>query len=761
MSSKKEDIWPEDSAPESLYELAMNFIVHNLGSISMIDPITQRRKLKDGIILPAEICESLLQTYQRTRRINDDILNIFHDRSRSRLEDIKLRNSSITDEGFKGLLEHKPARLELTRCEHLSHAALDLINRNSDKLVSLSIGAHVYIISQEETMFQQQGYIIKAPNLRRLTIRRRGAALYPGLLLTPLSTLTHLDLSECSSLGDISCLRDMKFLISLILYNVYWLQDSIEWICGIRTLQHLDVSHSNDKYGKFYKPNLVLSKLILSLPNLVSLDISGTNLAGSGSAAHMSSAATSQGVRCDIPGLSSRVKNPLNFLGLYGTQHAACRRHDIPALIISGDGNEDQILTAAVAYMDRPEMLTRVLNDLYHLFRYENNAHIGRALNIVMEAMNRHVTEKHIQISGSATLFYIVKGKKNTIAIHVKRKIITALLTGMEFHSGDETMMRNGCLSLCQFKIPSDVIFEYERIVTILLRGVSDNNQEGFVQRIAIYLLNSLACQVDGKQKQFLGDCGAISEMLALISDRLVRHHCDDVLEVAWSTMWNVTDETPANCRRFLDAKGMEYFLGCLKSFPDKEELLRNMMGLLGNIAEVSELRSHLMTPQFLSVFYDLLDSSSDGIEVSYNAAGVLAHIASDGASVWTVAEPARDVVLGRMQRAVDRWDLRAERNINYRSFEPILGLLLAHHTPQCQHWAVWALANLTTVYPDKYCTLVEAEGGTRLLYELISHPNPYSRIKELAATVLHNCHNYKHSAQLKKTTDKADSSPE
>lgn len=108
--------------------------------------------------------------------------------------------------------------------------------------------------------------------------------------------------------------------------------------------------------------------------------------------------------------------------------------------------------------------------------------------------------------------------------------------------------MRNGCLTLCQFSIPADVVgfninltpkilnltpkirnltpkslnltlifpisffklFEYERLVRILLHGVSDTEQS-FVQRIAIYLLNSLACQVDGIQKLFLGDLGAIS----------------------------------------------------------------------------------------------------------------------------------------------------------------------------------------------------------------------------------------------------------
>lgn len=52
---------------------------------------------------------------------------------------------------------------------------------------------------------------------------------------------------------------------------------------------------------------------------------------------------------------------------------------------------------------------------------------------------------------------------------------------------------------------------------------------------------------------------------MVIIKDRLHRRVCDDVLEVAWSTMWNVTDEAPKNCKRFLDGSGMKYFLGCLK----------------------------------------------------------------------------------------------------------------------------------------------------------------------------------------------------
>lgn len=87
-------------------------------------------------------------------------------------------------------------------------------------------------------------------------------------------------------------------------------------------------------------------------------------------------------------------------------------------------------------------------------------------------------------------------------------------------------------------------------------------------------------------------------------------------------------------------------------------------------------------------------------LQVSYNAAGVLAHIASDGPTEWTIDSPVRDDVLARMDAAIQGWDLCVERNINYRSFEPILGLVRCYETPVCQHWAVWALANLTKVRP-------------------------------------------------------------
>ena len=73
------------------------------------------------------------------------------------------------------------------------------------------------------------------------------------------------------------------------------------------------------------------------------------------------------------------------------------------------------------------------------------------------------------------------------------------------------------------------------------------------------------------------------------------------------------------------------------------------------------------------------------------------------------------------MARAINRWNIKSNRNINYRSFAPIISLAGVSSTPQCQMWAVWALANLTSVTPEKYCRLVVLEGGLTLMEEILN----------------------------------------
>ncbi|KAL1232239.1 Zyg eleven-related protein [Trichinella spiralis] len=258
-------------------------------------------------------------------------------------------------------------------------------------------------------------------------------------------------------------------------------------------------------------------------------------------------------------------------------------------------------------------------------------------------------------------------------------------------------------------------------------------------QRIVVHVLNTMACHVEGEQKLAVGELHAVEKLLALICTKLQLGICDEVMEVAWSFLWNITDETPANCERFLAVNGMEVFYACSEKFEGKTELARNMMGLLGNVAEVSSLRASLMNANYIAVFLDLLRYSNEGIEISYNSAGVLAHLLSDGPEKWSVEGTSQEYVSQEIIKVVRQWPLDSRRYINYRSFEPIIRLLRVSDNPAVHLWAVWALANLTTVNGRKYVDFVIREQALDLIKNIADDPKSSADLKHYASVVLYN----------------------
>jgi Zyg-11 family protein len=67
----------------------------------------------------------------------------------------------------------------------------------------------------------------------------------------------------------------------------------------------------------------------------------------------------------------------------------------------------------------------------------------------------------------SAILFYIMKDKeKHAFGVREKRRLISTLINGMGAHKSEDIMMRNGCLTLFQFKIPDDMVC-YDSVVYV------------------------------------------------------------------------------------------------------------------------------------------------------------------------------------------------------------------------------------------------------------------------------------------------------
>uniref|UniRef100_A0A914NLW9 Uncharacterized protein n=1 Tax=Meloidogyne incognita TaxID=6306 RepID=A0A914NLW9_MELIC len=561
-------------------------------------------------------------------------------------------------------------------------------------------------------------------------------------IFSELPNLKTVDLSEWV-IHDFLPLQKLHFLTTLVLYDVRDLETSIDTIATLTTLKSLDISQSDRTNGHYTRPVTSLHTLITSLPNLVSLDISGTNLTSASS--DNDRPFIGRGIiNSDIPALCF-LRRPLKFLGIFNCDSSS-QYTNIPAERISGEHGEDQVLTAMEVYLERPKTMHTVLNESYQLYRFGTDLHrYVDALHLVLRALKMHLGNKDLQIAGSASMFYIIRHVK--MNRDTKRRVILALLDGMESHLEEQVMVRNCCLSLCQFDIPQEILFNYGRVANLLVKVLETHNSDVLTQRIVVFLLNSMACHVEGEQKVEVGEIGAIEIILKQIERKLSANTCDDVMEVGWSFLWNITDETPSNCERFLKAHGLSLFSKCFSRFGSRYfELVRNMMGLIGNIAEVFELRNHLMTNAYLEIFCHLLDNLTESIEISYNSAGVLAHLVSDGDERWAESgvNIPREDVNRKIVKATEKWDLQARRFINYRSFKPIICLLPQWHSEGAQQWAVWALANLTTTDRKKYCRFVIDEGGLELLENLSVDARSTEAIKNLANIVLRNIDEWK-----------------
>uniref|UniRef100_G3TAE1 Protein zer-1 homolog n=1 Tax=Loxodonta africana TaxID=9785 RepID=G3TAE1_LOXAF len=744
--------------PESLMSLCTDFCLRNLdGTLGyLLDKETLR--LHPDIFLPSEICDRLVNEYVELVNAacnfepHESFFSLFSDPRSTRLTRIHLREDLVQDQDLEAIRKQDLVELYLTNCEKLSAKSLQTLRSFSHTLVSLSLFGCANIFYEEENPGGCEDECLVNPTcqvlvkdftfegfsrLRFLNLGRMIDGVPVESLLRPLNSLAALDLSGIQT-SDAAFLTQWKdSLVSLVLYNMDLSDDHIRVIVQLHKLRgelltcsptlisrHLDISRDRlSSYYKFKLTRKVLSLFVQKLGNLMSLDISGHMILENCSISKMDEEAGQTSIE---PSKSSimpfrALKRPLQFLGLFET--SLCRLTHIPAYKVSGDKNEEQVLNAIEAYTEhRPEITSRAINLLFDIARIERCNQLLRALKVSPQPSGScpHPTPSPRVWLRSLTLN----------VFHLSPVLVQ--------------VQRNCCLTLCNFSIPEELEFQYRRVNELLLSILNPTRQDESIQRIAVHLCNALVCQVDNDHKEAVGKMGFVVTMLKLIQKKLLDKICDQVMEFSWSALWNITDETPDNCEMFLNFNGMKLFLDCLKEFPEKQELHRNMLGLLGNVAEVKELRPQLMTSQFISVFSNLLESKADGIEVSYNACGVLSHIMFDGPEAWGICEPQREEVEERMWTAIQSWDVNSRRNINYRSFEPILRLLPQGISPVSQHWATWALYNLVSVYPDKYCPLLIKEGGMPLLRDMIKMATARQETKEMARKVIEHCSNFK-----------------
>lgn len=240
-----------DNHPDTLANSCLECIFRNLDIVFARD--------KDGyflvadVVLPRELCESLLHSYQRSgRTVDDRFANIFANKRQTCLQKATIWNSSITDDGLRKILQYNLRELDLAYCNSLTSDSFDVINQHGANLKLLSLGNEVNVMNCiSEKKYDQ--HFLNTPNLTHLVLNHvlptSVPRFYENMLLS-LPKLTYLDLSCCEALGNMSYLTYCPNLVSLTLFNCAPLQQAIPNICQLTKL----------RYGKVY--NLTFNRIV-------------------------------------------------------------------------------------------------------------------------------------------------------------------------------------------------------------------------------------------------------------------------------------------------------------------------------------------------------------------------------------------------------------------------------------------------------------------------------------------------------------------
>ncbi|KAA3673309.1 uncharacterized protein DEA37_0001073, partial [Paragonimus westermani] len=143
-------------------------------------------------------------------------------------------------------------------------------------------------------------------------------------------------------------------------------------------------------------------------------------------------------------------------------------------------------------------------------------------------------------------------------------------------------------------------------------------------------------------------------------------------------------------------------FCFSLQRFADQEEEIKNhvytkCLGLLNNVAEVEETRNTLLVDSLMDFFFKMLRHPN--IQISYFAAGIIAHLSCLKDEVWHSAlQSSKETYIKILGQSVCSWKPPQSEMVAYRSFEPFEKVVLHPESRLEVHlWAVWAIHHILT----------------------------------------------------------------
>ena len=337
----------------------------------------------------------------------------------------------------------------------------------------------------------------------------------------------------------------------------------------------------------------------------------------------------------------------------------------------------------------------------------------------MVHCSNKYQTVFAIQMAATACLFNLSKEKSGQ-KLHPKvlSKIVKVDLDAMESFPQHQQLQKNVLLTLCNDRILQDVNFDKYRCARLVMDCLC-SWQDASMNRMSVAICSILAAKITTRETSKLGSTYKyMSKLLQIVRTKTDAKDLDITLRFTLSALWNLTDESPNTCKVFLDEGGMDLFLAVLQTFPSEVAIETKVLGLLNNIAEVKDLRYNIMDSRFIEELRKLMKSVK--IEVSYFAAGIVAHLASGDFKSWTVTSVSKEEITNELVNIVSNWETPESEMVAYRSFTPFFPLMAENQEYSVQLWAIWAIHHVCSKNPKRYLPMLVFQEGIKVLLTLV-----------------------------------------
>lgn len=755
-------------SPSTLQEVCVNYICDNLFSLcepvptngashfdnfcrSVVERAIKLSFVDNEVYFHSEISEQLLRTLCLKGKLSDYTLSLFDTRT-TRLRRISIPNAgNLTKDGLKVLKGHKIIELEicglkfpindLVSCfgEWTLHN-LRTLNVARSALYDPASFRHCVVISLSK-LKSLQCLDVSGTEFNRHAL---------DIIVEELPLLESLDISS-TRVDDISPLRKCKHRLKhLGMYNLKYIKvpSCDDVLLELKGLRSLDISEEKDTYAfEIFGTGTVKVQFLSypdALPNLTSLDISGKGELN----------------RKELQ-LFLKEHPQLKYLGLVHNDICSeeCftnpKHPDFnPNLQIGGTATEEQILLSLKRYANRALYVQKCLYNLFRLTQQFTNARVD-IIELVLNGMTLHPDAFGIQMAATACLYNLTKAELGAkIHPQILSRVVSLCLVAMSKFPTHYQLQKNTLLTLCSDRILQDVPIDRFKCAKLVLDSLHTFDDQS-MNRMSVAICSILAAKISTSETSQLGsEPKYMHKLLRLVRAKKDAKTVDITMKFTLSALWNLTDESPTTCGVFLDEGGLSLFLEVLQTFPGEATVETKVLGLINNIAEVPQLRTCLLQLSFISVLRELLHSQQ--IDVSYFAAGIMAHLAAEGPAAWKRFDNLRDVILKELGDVVIGWDPPEGEMVAYRSFYPFISLLTCNDAPQVQLWAVWAIHHVCTKNPQRYCPMLEAEEGSTILLKMWANSKVNPTVREICGQIKHLLELHGTKKQKKQKQDKS-----